>query len=161
MLSRKRYFIFIISNTQHYAVYMCAIGSCMPSRRLRRLDAPLVIITKTPFQTFKALGTQYNRITKLHRRTHSYGNLSVADSPRSRIMKYPILLKEVKKKVQCTVYLHMYMYIQYTMYVHVQFPCSRAVPLTLPLLHMRGTLVHVLLSRCVFPPPPPPPPPAV
>ena len=32
----------MFSNTQHFAVYTCTIGSCMPSRRLRRLDAPLV-----------------------------------------------------------------------------------------------------------------------
>ncbi len=32
----------ILSNTQHYAVCVRTIGSCMPSRRLRRLDAPLV-----------------------------------------------------------------------------------------------------------------------
>ena len=30
-------------NTQHYAVYTCAIGSCMPSHRLWRLYAPLVL----------------------------------------------------------------------------------------------------------------------
>ncbi len=33
----------IFSNIQHYAVYASTIGSCMPSRRLRRLDAPLLI----------------------------------------------------------------------------------------------------------------------
>ncbi len=32
----------IFSNIQHYAVYVSTIGSCMPSRRLRRLDAPLI-----------------------------------------------------------------------------------------------------------------------
>jgi len=32
------------SNTQHYAIYTCAIGSCLPSRHLRWLDAPLVDI---------------------------------------------------------------------------------------------------------------------
>ncbi len=32
----------IFRNFQHYAVYVSTIGSCMPSRRLRRLDAPLV-----------------------------------------------------------------------------------------------------------------------
>ena len=30
----------IFSNTQHFAVYV----RCMPSRRLRRLDAPLVVV---------------------------------------------------------------------------------------------------------------------
>ncbi len=34
----------IFSNIQHFAVYVSTFGSCMPSRRLRRLDAPLVII---------------------------------------------------------------------------------------------------------------------
>ncbi len=33
----------ILSNIQHYAVYVSTIGSCMPSRRLRLLDAPLVL----------------------------------------------------------------------------------------------------------------------
>ena len=30
---------------RHYAVNTCAIGSCMPSRRLRRLDAPLAAVS--------------------------------------------------------------------------------------------------------------------
>ncbi len=34
----------IFSNIQHYAVYVRTIGSCMPSRRLRRLDAPLILL---------------------------------------------------------------------------------------------------------------------
>ena len=33
----------IFSNTQYYAVYTWTMGSCMPSRHLRRLDAPLVL----------------------------------------------------------------------------------------------------------------------
>ncbi len=34
----------IFSNIQHYAVYVSTIGSCMPSHRLRRLDAPLLVL---------------------------------------------------------------------------------------------------------------------
>ncbi len=33
----------IFSNTQHYAVCVRTIASCMPSHHLRRLDAPLTI----------------------------------------------------------------------------------------------------------------------
>ncbi len=35
----------IFSNIQHYAVYVSTIGSCMPSRRLWQLDAPLLLLT--------------------------------------------------------------------------------------------------------------------
>ncbi len=40
------------SNIQHYAVYVSTIGSCMPSRRLRRLDAPLVRSSKHASEKF-------------------------------------------------------------------------------------------------------------
>lgn len=48
-------------------------------------------------------------------------SLLPTDSPRSRIMKYPILLKEVKKKVRdSTMTLRLYVYIYMYLYMHVQ-----------------------------------------
>ncbi len=39
--------ISIFSNIQHYAVYVSTIGNCMPSRRLWRLDAPLLLLGRS------------------------------------------------------------------------------------------------------------------
>ncbi len=46
--------ISIFSNIQHYTVYVSTIGSCMPYRRLRQLDVPLLNIVTT--QGFSPVG---------------------------------------------------------------------------------------------------------
>ena len=42
----------IFSNTLHYAVYTCTIGSCMPSRRLRWLDVPLLALCQSGHSSY-------------------------------------------------------------------------------------------------------------
>ncbi len=46
----------VLHAAQHYADYVSTIGSCMPSRRLRRLDAHLVLYCCQIIDCFSAYG---------------------------------------------------------------------------------------------------------
>ncbi len=66
----------IFSNIQHYAVYVSTIGSCMPSRHLRRVDTPLTEFTTNRTShpcTQLNLYQHHNEVYKFQRWLHVAG----------------------------------------------------------------------------------------